>query len=91
MQLSQAKLNATDAYKRAEAALQQANSYFNRTKNMINDGNDLIGNLSAILNNKTASPQEIEKLANEVSVRMKIRSKKTAQNINFNIFCRLCL
>lgn len=60
-------MNATEAYKRAEAALQQANGYFNRTRNMIDDGNDLIGNLTAILNNKTASPEEIERLANEVS------------------------
>lgn len=86
MQLSQAKLNATDAYKRAEAALQQANSYFNRTKNMINDGNDLIGNLSAILNNKTASPQEIEKLANEVSVRMEIWSQKNSPKYKLQHF-----
>lgn len=67
-QLSQAKLNATDAYKRAESALQQANSYFNRTRNLINEGNELIANLTGILHNKTASPEEIEKLANEVSL-----------------------
>lgn len=60
-------MNATDAYKRAESALEQAGAYFNRTKSLITEGNELIANLTGILNNKTASPEEIEKLANEVS------------------------
>lgn len=66
LQLSQAKSNATEAYKRAESALQQANAYFNRTRDQINKGNDLIANLTELLNDKTAPPEEIEKLANEV-------------------------
>ena len=39
----------------------------NRTKALITDGNDLIANLTEILNNNTASPAEIKKLAEEVS------------------------
>lgn len=35
---------------------------------MITEGNELIGNLTAILNNNTASPAEIKKLADEVSI-----------------------
>lgn len=67
LQLSQAKSNATEAYKRAENSLQIANDHLNRTKNMINQGNDLIANLTTILNNNTASPRELELLANDVS------------------------
>lgn len=66
--MSQAKSNATEAYKKAENALLVANTYLNRTKTLINDGNDLIANLSTILNNNTASPAEIKKLAEEVSI-----------------------
>lgn len=68
VQLSQAKLNATEAYKKAENALLLANTHLNRTKAMIGDGNELITNLTNILNNNTASPVEIRKLADEVSI-----------------------
>lgn len=80
LQLSQAKLNATDAYNRAEIALQQANNYFNRTRDQINKGSDLIGNLTDILNDKTAPPEEIEKLANEVSSDCNLSSKSFSGN-----------
>lgn len=65
--MSQAKTNATEAYKRAEIACQAANAYLNRSKALISEGNDLIANLTVILNNNTASPSEIKKLAEEVS------------------------
>lgn len=67
MKLSHAKNNATEAFKRAEDACTEANRYLNRTKTLINEGNDLIVNLTTILNNNTASPSEIKKLAEEVS------------------------
>lgn len=51
-----------------------ASNYFNRTQAMITEGNELIGNLTAILNNNTASPAEIKKLADEVSIEITICS-----------------
>lgn len=67
-QLSQARTNATEAYRKAELACQAANAYLNRSKALISEGNDLIANLTVILNNNTASPGEIRKLAEEVSL-----------------------
>lgn len=66
LQLSQAKTNASEAFKQAEAAYQQSDRYLNRTKALINEGNELIANLTSVLNNNTASPDEIQKLAEEV-------------------------
>lgn len=66
MQLSQARANASEAFRRAEIVYESAALYLNRTKSLINEGNQLIQNLTGILQNNTASPSEIKKLAEEV-------------------------
>lgn len=73
-QLSQARANATEAFKRAEQASQQANAYLNETISSINYGNELISNLTEISQNNTASPKEIEDLAKEVSATFQFHS-----------------
>lgn len=66
LQLSQAKTNASEGYRRAESAYQQADRYLNTTKDLITEGNELIANLTKVLESNTASPSEIRKLAEEV-------------------------
>jgi len=65
--LSQAKTNASEAYKKSEKAFIEADNYLNETKELISQGNDLIANLTNVLNNNTASPDEIRNIAEQTS------------------------
>lgn len=66
-QLSQAKTNASEAFKKSEKAFIEAENYLNETKELIYQGNELIANLTNVLNNNTASPDEIRNIAEQTS------------------------
>ena len=70
--LSQAKTNASDAFRKSEKVFQEAEAFLNDTKNSIAIGNDLITNLTNVLNNNTASPNEIKSIAEKVMFKLKL-------------------
>lgn len=65
--LSQAKTNATDAWKRANLIFREAEEYYNETQKDINVAKDAFNQLTEIYKNSTASPEDIQKIAEEVS------------------------
>lgn len=64
--LSQAKTNATEAWKRANNIFREAEDYYNVTSTGIETAKDAILQLTEVVSNTTASPEEIQALAEEV-------------------------
>lgn len=64
--LSQAKSNATEAWKRANNIFREAEEYYNLTSAGIETAKDAVFQLSEIVRNNTASPDEIQAIAEEV-------------------------
>lgn len=64
--LSHAKTNASEAFKKAEKAFQEAEGYLNATQQLSENGKDLITNLTNILNSNLASPSEIKEYIDKV-------------------------
>lgn len=64
--LSQAKTNATEAWKRANSIFREAEEYFNSTTTGMETASDAITQLADVIGNTTASPEEIQKIAEEV-------------------------
>lgn len=64
--LSQAKTNATEAWRRANKIFGFAEGYFNDTSEFIKLARNAIVQLTDVINNNTASPEEIQRLTDEV-------------------------
>lgn len=66
--LSQAKTNATEAWKRANNIFREAEEYYNLTSAGIETAKDAVFQLNEIVKNKTATPEEIQAIAEEVGI-----------------------
>lgn len=67
--LSQAKTNATEAWKRANNIFREAEEYYNLTSAGIDTAKDAIMQLTDVIRNNSASPEEIQAIAEDVSRR----------------------
>ncbi|XP_034670103.1 laminin subunit beta-1 [Drosophila subobscura] len=63
--LTQAKLNASEAYQKAKAGFEQSERYLNQTNDNIKLATKLINAVTDFQENKTASPSESKKLAQD--------------------------
>ncbi|XP_030383466.1 laminin subunit beta-1 [Scaptodrosophila lebanonensis] len=63
--LTQAKVNASEAYLKAKSGFEEAERYLNKTEGNIKVASALINNLNNFQNNKTALPSESKKLAQD--------------------------
>lgn len=66
--LSQAKTNATEAWKRANKIFKDAETYSSETSEAIALSNSAVLQLTEALDNNVASPEEIQAIAEEVGV-----------------------
>ena len=64
--MSQAKANASEAYKKATKIYDTAQMEFNKSEALIKESNDLINNLTEVINDNSASPGEIMNLAMQI-------------------------
>uniref|UniRef100_W4VRM4 Putative laminin n=1 Tax=Corethrella appendiculata TaxID=1370023 RepID=W4VRM4_9DIPT len=64
--MSQAKSNASEAHKKAQNASLVVEFYYNTTDQLITEANKLITNLTEVINNNEASPNEIKDLADQI-------------------------
>lgn len=67
--LSQAKTNATEAWKRANSIFREAEEYYNTTSVGIETANDAVFQLTDVTKNSTASPETIQMIAAEVGLK----------------------
>ncbi|XP_059611859.1 laminin subunit beta-1 isoform X2 [Phlebotomus argentipes] len=63
--LSQAKTNASEAWRRANGVFNESELYYNETDDYINVARSYITNLTDVINSNTALPSEIEAIADE--------------------------
>lgn len=63
--ISQAKSSALDGYKKADLAFKVTEGYYNETEKLINEARDLIVTLTDLIENNTASPNDIKHLADQ--------------------------
>lgn len=64
--VSHAKTEAVEAFKKAKETFDKVENTYNSTEMNLAKGRELIQNLNDILSNNTASPQEIEEIAQSV-------------------------
>lgn len=64
--VSHAKTEASDAHKKAKGNLKQVSETFNATEALLVKGKDLITNLTNVISNNTASPNEIKSIAEDI-------------------------
>jgi coxsackievirus/adenovirus receptor len=64
--ISYAKSNALEAHKQAKDTFENVQLHFNATEEQIDKARDLINNLTNIINNNTASPNEIDTIVDQV-------------------------
>jgi laminin, beta 1 len=63
--MSQAKTNASEAYRKATRAYESAKEYHNTTLDTVGNARELITYLTEAINNNTASPSEITALTED--------------------------
>jgi laminin beta 1 len=64
--VSHAKTEAVEAHKKAKETFDKVQDTYSNTEGLLNDGRDLIGNLTSIISNNTASPAEIKEIAENI-------------------------
>lgn len=87
--LSQAKTNATEAWKRANSIFREAEEYYNLTSGGIETAKDAINQLTDITRNTTASPEEIQRIAEEVGGLFVIHGERFFKRFNIYSSFRL--
>lgn len=64
--VSHAKTEAGDAHKKAKETFDKVQQTYNSTEKLLEEGKELITNLTNVIGNKTASPSEIKDIADEI-------------------------
>ena len=64
--VSHAKTEAVDAHKEAKATFDRVQTEFNETEALLDKGRDFITNLTNVISNSSASPNEIKTIAEDV-------------------------
>lgn len=64
--VAHSKTEATDAHKKAKETFDKVQQTYNSTELLLTEGRDLITNLTNVLSNNTASPNEIKAIAEEI-------------------------
>lgn len=64
--VAHSKTEAADAHKKAKETFDKVEQTFNSTEALLAEGRDLITNLTNVISNNTASPNEIKILAEEI-------------------------
>lgn len=64
--VSHSKTEANDSYKKAKETLDKVQQTYNSTEALLTEGRDLISNLTNVVSNNTASPNEIKSIAEEI-------------------------
>ena len=64
--VSHSKTEAADAHKKAKETFEKVQQTYNSTEALLAEGRDLIKNLTDVVSNNTASPNEIKSIAEEI-------------------------
>lgn len=64
--VSHSKTEATDASKKAKETFDKVQQTYNATEALLSEGKELIANLTNVVSNNTASPNEIKSIAEEI-------------------------
>lgn len=64
--MSQAKTNASEAFKKAKRAHDKAKAHYDHTHSLIEQANGVVTALTDIIDNNTATPEKIKDLADQV-------------------------